>query len=63
MSHLTQSCSDASSGDSTSQYSFSEGNKNEDMFAMLQKDMTSKEEGFSFDLKEDEDLEKFLLIE
>ena len=59
MSHLTNSCSDATTGDSTSQYSFSEGYKNEDMFTMLQKDMTRKEEVFYFDLKEDEELERF----
>lgn len=59
MSHLTNSCSDATTGNSTSQYSFSEGYKNEDMFTMLQKDMTRKEEVFYFDLKEDEELERF----
>lgn len=63
MSHLTNSCSDATTGDSTSQYSFSEGYKNEDMFTMLQKDMTRKEEVFYFDLKEDEELERFFLID
>ena len=63
MSHLTNSCSDATTGDSTSQYSFSEGYKNEDMFTMLQKDITRKEEVFYFDLKEDEELERFFLID
>ena len=63
MSHLTNSCSDATTGDSTSQYSFSEGYKNEDMFTMLQKDMTRKEEVFYFNLKEDEELERFFLID
>ena len=64
MSHLTSTCSDAVSGDSTSQYSFSEGNKNEDMFTMLQKDMSNKEETlFHFDMKDEEDLDKSLLME
>ena len=64
MSHLTNSCSDATTGDSTSQYSFSEGNKNEDTFTMLQKDMSNKEETlFHFDMKDEEDLDKSLLME
>ena len=64
MSHLTSACSDAVSGDSTSQYSFSEGNKNEDMFTMLQKDMSNKEETLlHFDMKDEEDLDKSLLME